>query len=42
MTDLAAIADSLLAAARAAGADAADAMAVADLSLSVEVRNGRL
>ncbi|MBW7920906.1 MAG: TldD/PmbA family protein [Rubellimicrobium sp.] len=42
MTDLSALADALLAAARAAGADAADAMAVSDLSLSVEVRGGAL
>lgn len=42
MTDLAQLAQSLLDAARGAGADGADAMAVADLSLSVEVRGGAL
>lgn len=42
MTDLARLTETMLAAARAAGADSADAMAVADLSLSVEVRQGQL
>ena len=40
--DLAALAERLLAAGRAAGADAADAVAVSGNSLSIEVRNGAL
>jgi PmbA protein len=40
--DLAALAERLVAAGRAAGADAADAIAVAGDSLSIEVRNGAL
>ena len=40
--DLAALAERLVEAGRAAGADAADAIAVAGDSLSIEVRNGAL
>jgi PmbA protein len=42
MTDLAGLTETLLAAARAAGAEAADAIAVAGDSLSIEVRGGAL
>jgi len=42
MTELSRLSDQMLAAARRAGADAADAMAVSDMSLSVVVRQRRL
>jgi len=41
-TDLATLAEAMLEAAKAAGADAADALAVDGTSLSVDVLNGRL
>ena len=42
MTDLSDLTQALLAAARAAGAEAADALAVEGTSVSVDVRDGRL
>lgn len=42
MTDLAALTDRMLDAARRAGAESADAMAVSAMSISVDVRQGRL
>lgn len=42
MTDLAALTDALISAARRAGADAADAIAVGGTSVSIDIRGGRL